>query len=372
MRFETLVIHGYKEAALGEKDVAPSIHLSTTFEREKDGSYPEGYSYTRRENPNRINAVTDADVVAAVADPEAVTRKKKRVVLQGLEVIRFSLVAKDIPLERRAGIALQAVGMLSGKEVLVWDARTATGQIRVEEAAALADSLDKYRALAAKGKKIAAKLLEAAEADIVFADGRFAVTGTDRAVALKEVARAAFQPAQLPAGVEPGLYETGTFSPKQDTWPNGCHVCEVEVDPDTGATTLVRYAIVDDVGTVINPVTLKGQIHGGVAQGVGQALMFFAPSAALAIGAAALTGFGFSLSFPAFGVEAIKRVAPQNRGVALGAYAACFDLTMGVGVPALGLAVAAFGPASAFALGALTAVLALGIALVLLTRSARP
>src|SRR5262245_22240367 len=125
----------------------------------------------------------------------------------------------------------------------------------------------------AKGKKIAAKMLEAAEADIVFADGRFAVTGTDRAVALKEVARAAFQPAQLPPGVEPGLYETGTFSPKQDTWPNGCHVCEVEVDRDTGAVTLASYVIVDDVGTVINPVTLKGQIHGGVAQGVGQALM---------------------------------------------------------------------------------------------------
>ncbi len=125
----------------------------------------------------------------------------------------------------------------------------------------------------AKGRKIAAKLLEAAEADIVFSEGRFAVTGTDRAVGLKEVARAAFQPAQLPPGVEPGLYETGTFSPKQDTWPNGCHVCEVEVDPDTGVTTLARYAIVDDVGTVINPLTLKGQIHGGVAQGVGQALM---------------------------------------------------------------------------------------------------
>src|SRR5262245_39617831 len=125
----------------------------------------------------------------------------------------------------------------------------------------------------AKGKKIAAKMLEAAEADSVCGDGRFGVPGTDRAIGLKEVARAAFQPAQLPPGVEPGLYETGTFSPKQDTWPNGCHVCEVEVDPDTGVTTLVRYAIVDDVGTVINPMTLKGQIHGGVAQGVGQALM---------------------------------------------------------------------------------------------------
>jgi aerobic carbon-monoxide dehydrogenase large subunit len=125
----------------------------------------------------------------------------------------------------------------------------------------------------AKGRKVAARLLEAAEADITFADGRFSVAGTDRAVALKEVARAAFQPAQLPPGVEPGLYETGTFAPKQATWPNGCHVCEVEVDPDTGMVALVTYAIVDDVGTVINPVTLKGQIHGGVAQGVGQALM---------------------------------------------------------------------------------------------------
>jgi carbon-monoxide dehydrogenase large subunit len=125
----------------------------------------------------------------------------------------------------------------------------------------------------AKGKKIAAKMLEAAEADIVFADARFAVAGTDRGVTLKEIARAAFQPPQLPSGVEPGLYETGTFSPKQDTWPNGTHVCEVEIDPETGAVTLDRYSLVDDVGTIINPLTLKGQIHGGVAQGVGQALM---------------------------------------------------------------------------------------------------
>src|SRR5690242_13783569 len=125
----------------------------------------------------------------------------------------------------------------------------------------------------AKGKKIAARMLEAAEPDVVFAEGRFSVVGTDRALSLKEVARAAFQPAQLPPGLEPGLYETGTFAPKQATWPNGCHVCEVEIDPDTGEVTLDRYAIADDVGTVINPITLKGQIHGGVAQGVGQALM---------------------------------------------------------------------------------------------------
>jgi carbon-monoxide dehydrogenase large subunit len=127
--------------------------------------------------------------------------------------------------------------------------------------------------LISKGRKIAARLLEAAEPDIVFADGRFAVKGTDRAVVLKEVARAAFQLDKLPSGVEPGFYETGTFSPPADTYPNGCHVCEVEIDAETGEVVLVRYAVVDDVGTVINPLTLKGQIHGGIAQGVGQALM---------------------------------------------------------------------------------------------------
>ncbi|HXW30322.1 MAG TPA: molybdopterin cofactor-binding domain-containing protein, partial [Xanthobacteraceae bacterium] len=125
----------------------------------------------------------------------------------------------------------------------------------------------------AKGKKIAAHLLEAASEDIVFAAGCFGIVGTDRAVTIKEVAQAAFQPGKLPPGFEGGLYETGTFSPSQDTFPNGCHVCEVEVDPETGAVTLVAYSVVDDVGTEINPTGLKGQIHGGVAQGVGQALL---------------------------------------------------------------------------------------------------
>jgi aerobic carbon-monoxide dehydrogenase large subunit len=124
-----------------------------------------------------------------------------------------------------------------------------------------------------KGKKIAAHLLEVAVADLEFVDGRFAVAGTDRAVALREVARAAFQAGRLPAGLEGGLYETGTFAPKSDTFPNGCHICEVEIDPETGGVEMVDYTVVDDVGTVINPTTLKGQIHGGVAQGLGQVLM---------------------------------------------------------------------------------------------------
>jgi aerobic carbon-monoxide dehydrogenase large subunit len=124
-----------------------------------------------------------------------------------------------------------------------------------------------------KGRKIAAHLLETAEADIGFADGRFTVVGTDRGVSLKQVAIAAFQPARLPKGMEAGLYEHATFTPNHDTFPNSCHVCEVEIDPETGATQLVRYLVVDDVGTVINPLTLKGQIHGGIAQGAGQILM---------------------------------------------------------------------------------------------------
>jgi len=125
----------------------------------------------------------------------------------------------------------------------------------------------------AKATKIAAHLMEAAEADIEFADGRFTVAGTDRALTIQQVAMAAFQPARLPPGLEPGLYETGTFTPKQDTFPNGCHICEVEIDPQTGAVALLRYAVSDDVGTVINPLGLKGQIHGGIAQGLGQVLM---------------------------------------------------------------------------------------------------
>jgi carbon-monoxide dehydrogenase large subunit len=125
----------------------------------------------------------------------------------------------------------------------------------------------------AKGKKIAAHLLEAGDQDIEFADGAFKVVGTDKSVTLKQVAIAAFQPPRLPKGVEIGLYENATYLPDKDTFPNGCHVCEVEIDPETGHVQLDRYAVVDDVGTVMNPIGLKGQIHGGVAQGVGQILM---------------------------------------------------------------------------------------------------
>jgi carbon-monoxide dehydrogenase large subunit len=86
------------------------------------------------------------------------------------------------------------------------------------------------------------------------------------------VARAAYQPRQLPPGLEPGFSETAAFTPPAVTFPNGCHVCEVEIDMETGAVRVVRYAVVDDVGHMINPMLVKGQIHGGIVQGLGQGL----------------------------------------------------------------------------------------------------
>jgi carbon-monoxide dehydrogenase large subunit len=123
-----------------------------------------------------------------------------------------------------------------------------------------------------KATKIAAHVLEASAVDIEFAEGSFVVAGTDRSVALTDVAKASFTPARLPKGVEPGLFETATFAPEDDTYPNGSHVCEVEIDPETGVVDVVGYWVVDDVGTMINPVIVKGQIHGGIAQGIGQVL----------------------------------------------------------------------------------------------------
>jgi len=125
----------------------------------------------------------------------------------------------------------------------------------------------------ARGKEIAAHLLETSALDIEFSDGRFAVGGTDRGIDLAEVARASFLPPKMPKGMELGLQGGAVTAPSDASFPNGCHVCEVEIDPETGVTRMVRYTVVDDVGRVVNPLLLKGQIHGGIAQGAGQALL---------------------------------------------------------------------------------------------------
>jgi carbon-monoxide dehydrogenase large subunit len=123
-----------------------------------------------------------------------------------------------------------------------------------------------------KGRRIAAHRLEAAEADVAFADGRYAVKGTDRAITFGEVARAAHTAHDLPPGVEPGLQESAFYDPPNFAFSNGVHLAEVEVDPETGVVRLAGYTAVDDIGTVINPMIVEGQLHGAVAQGAGQAL----------------------------------------------------------------------------------------------------
>jgi aerobic carbon-monoxide dehydrogenase large subunit len=123
-----------------------------------------------------------------------------------------------------------------------------------------------------RGKRFAAHFMEADAADITFADGAFTIAGTDRSMPIGQVAQVSFIPVGLPSELSVGLQGAGAFSSDVPTFPHSCHICEVELDPDTGEAALDRYTVVDDIGTVINPLLAKGQIQGGVAQGAGQAL----------------------------------------------------------------------------------------------------
>ena len=127
--------------------------------------------------------------------------------------------------------------------------------------------------IVAKARRIAAHIMEAAEGDVDFDEGVFTVAGTDRRITIKEVAKAATDPKKVPAGEEPGLIALAVHTIEQPTYPNGCHVCEVEIDEETGTVEIVSYNVVDDVGLVMNPLLLKGQIYGGIVQGVGQILL---------------------------------------------------------------------------------------------------
>jgi aerobic carbon-monoxide dehydrogenase large subunit len=136
---------------------------------------------------------------------------------------------------------------------------------------AIVKAMDK---VVAKGKKIAAHLLEASEADIEFKDGIFSVAGTDRSKTLGEVALTAYVPHNFPHDeLEPGLDETAFYDPKNFTFPSGAHIAEIEIDPDTGHLTVVNFTASDDFGRIINPMIVAGQVHGGLAQGIGQALL---------------------------------------------------------------------------------------------------
>jgi carbon-monoxide dehydrogenase large subunit len=136
---------------------------------------------------------------------------------------------------------------------------------------AIVKALDK---IIAKGKKIAAHLMEASDSDIVFEDGQFKVAGTDKAVPFASVSLTAYVPHNFPHDkLEPGLNENAFYDPSNFTYPAGTYVCEVEVDPATGHTRVDRFTAVDDFGNVVNPMIVEGQVHGGLAQGIGQALL---------------------------------------------------------------------------------------------------
>jgi carbon-monoxide dehydrogenase large subunit len=135
---------------------------------------------------------------------------------------------------------------------------------------AIVKALDKVEK---KAKTIAAHLLEADEADIVIENGQVKVAGTDKALGWHEVALNAYTAHNLPGGMEPGLKEGAFYDPTNFTFPAGCYICEVEVDPETGTTEIIQFVAADDFGNIINPMIVEGQVHGGIGQGIGQALL---------------------------------------------------------------------------------------------------
>src|SRR4029079_12932528 len=136
---------------------------------------------------------------------------------------------------------------------------------------AIVKALDKIEA---KAKKVAAHMLEAAEGDIEFKDGKFSVAGTDKSAAFGDVALNAYVAHKFSGQeLEPGLKEGAFYDPTNLTFPAGCHICEVEIDQETGETKVVAWTAVDAFGVLINPMIVEGQVHGGVAQGIGQALL---------------------------------------------------------------------------------------------------
>ncbi len=170
----------------------------------------------------------------------------------------------------RLGVAPEKVRVLQGDTDAMGFGRGTGGSRSLPVGGASLDhAADK---LIAKGRRIAAHLLEAAEADIEFADGAFTIAGTDRH-ADRGGCAGGLQPGAAAARSRAGLCRNRPLHPAEPTFPNGCHVCEVEVDPETGHIEILRYLVVDDFGTVINPLLLRGQVQGGVAQGMGQAML---------------------------------------------------------------------------------------------------
>ncbi len=168
------------------------------------------------------------------------------------------------------GVPFESVKLVQGDSDVVHTG-SGTGGSRSITASGMA-IVEASKLVIEKGKKAAAHLMEAAEGDIEFAQGRFTIAGTDRSIDIMELARR-LREGRMPEGVPSSLDVDHTTKEVPSTFPNGCHVAEVEIDPDTGVVQIVRYTGVNDFGTIVNPMLVAGQMHGGVAQGIGQALM---------------------------------------------------------------------------------------------------
>ena len=173
-------------------------------------------------------------------------------------------------MSHRLGIDVERIEFVQGDSDRVPNGMTGGSRALPVGGAAILGVSDKIEE---KGKQVAAIVMETAAVDIEFADGQFKIAGTDRAMSIWEVAKAARDPATRPDDMEAGLDDSFTRVPEASTFPNGCHICELEVDPDTGVTRIERYTVVDDFGDAVNPLLLTGQVHGGITQGVGQAIL---------------------------------------------------------------------------------------------------
>jgi carbon-monoxide dehydrogenase large subunit len=183
---------------------------------------------------------------------------------QGHETAYAQLVSEHL------GIPIEKVRVIQGDtDVAIYSGMTGGSRALAVTGSAVTLAV---KDVIARGRKLAAHLMEAAEADIEFADGKFKVAGTDKQLTVESLANSAHTKSKLPADQPVGLQGDGTFLPPGATFPNGCHIAEIEIDPDTGAVSFQRYTIVDDFGNVMNPMMLEGQVHGGTIQGIGQAL----------------------------------------------------------------------------------------------------
>lgn len=185
---------------------------------------------------------------------------------QGHETVYAQMVAD------RLGIDINAIEIVHGDtDKIPFGMGTYGSRSLAVGGSALVNALDK---VITKGTKIAAHLLEASAEDIQFSDGKFTVKGTDKSKTFGEVALAAYVPHQYPIEeLEPGLEETAFYDPKNFTYPSGVYIAEVEVDTDTGRVTVDKFTATDDFGNIMNPMIVEGQVHGGLAQGIGQALL---------------------------------------------------------------------------------------------------